>query len=269
MAFTYSKLDSELTRSSIWDQESDIRVVWITMLSLKDKDGFVSSSVPGLAHLSRVSIDKAREALDMFLAPDEYSRTTDNEGRRIKETDGGWIVLNHAKYRDQQNRDQRKADQAEYARVKRASSKVVGASTSVDKRRQESTYTDTDTNTNTDSSSKHTVEVSTVIAKAKAGYSIEFEQFWQAYPSDRRGNKKRAFIEWKKVPDDKRQLVIDDIDLRVKVDKVFIDEGGKFVPHAERWLSGERWETGIKQDSGFGSVNDKNIQVGLDWLKNG
>jgi len=33
-------------------------------------------------------------------SPDPYSRTKQDEGRRIKEVEGGWLVLNHKKYRE-------------------------------------------------------------------------------------------------------------------------------------------------------------------------
>ena len=115
---------------------------------------------------------------------------------------------------------------------------------------------------------KHSVEFSTAPAKTKPGYSIDFEEFWRAYPSDRRGSKKRAFIEWRKLDADKG-LIIGDILNRVKVDKLFIEDDGKFVPHAERWLSGERWLNDIKPVSRFGDVTDKNIRVGMDWVENG
>ena len=126
------------------------------------------------------------------------------------------------------------------------------------------TETDTETDTETEKEVKHSVEVSTV--RAKENYSANFEEFWLAYPSHRRGNKKRAFAEWKKVTADK-QFVVGDIKNRVERDQLFTDEQGKFVPHAERWLSGERWETGIKEASYWGAVTDRNIQNAKEWLR--
>jgi hypothetical protein len=44
--------------------------------------------------------------LDCFLAPDPDSRTKDDEGRRIEEIDGGWLLLNHAKYRKMASKEE-------------------------------------------------------------------------------------------------------------------------------------------------------------------
>jgi len=71
------------------------------MLALSNKDGIISSSVPGLADMARVSIEDCEKALLEFEQPDAYSRTSEYEGRRIDAIDGvGWRLLNHAKYRD-------------------------------------------------------------------------------------------------------------------------------------------------------------------------
>jgi hypothetical protein len=40
--------------------------------------------------------------------PDEWSRTKDHEGRRIAPADGGWVLLNHAKFRAMQSADDRR-----------------------------------------------------------------------------------------------------------------------------------------------------------------
>jgi hypothetical protein len=71
------------------------------MLARCDADGIVEGSVPGFAHLCHVSVQEMNEAIRVFSAPDPYSRTKDNEGRRIEVFDGGWRLLNYAKYREQ------------------------------------------------------------------------------------------------------------------------------------------------------------------------
>jgi hypothetical protein len=82
------------------------RRVWITMLALADKNGEVQGSVPGLARMAGVDVEACRVALDCFLAPDPDSRTKDDEGRRIEEIDGGWLLLNHAKYRKMASKEE-------------------------------------------------------------------------------------------------------------------------------------------------------------------
>lgn len=95
----WTRLDSALPRSTIWQEPSDTRVVWITMLALANKYGVVESSLPGLAHESRVSLEAAALAIDRFMSPDPYSRNPENEGRRIEAVPGGWRLLNHGAYR--------------------------------------------------------------------------------------------------------------------------------------------------------------------------
>jgi len=104
----YSKLFSEIVTSSIWSEDDKTRIVWITMLALKNSRGFVPAAVPGLANAARVSIPECQQALAKLEAPDQYSRTPDKDGRRIEKADGGWIVLNHGKYRDKRSDDERK-----------------------------------------------------------------------------------------------------------------------------------------------------------------
>ena len=97
---TYAPLDSGILLSSVWSESPEIRCVWITMLAMKDKDGIVHASIPGLAHMARVSLEVTEQAVAKFLNADPYSRTKEHDGRRIEPVDGGWLVLNHTKYRN-------------------------------------------------------------------------------------------------------------------------------------------------------------------------
>lgn len=69
------------------------------MLAMADRHGRVWGSIPGLANRARIDVEACRGAIASFLAPDADSRTKEYEGRRIEEIDGGWRLLNHAKYR--------------------------------------------------------------------------------------------------------------------------------------------------------------------------
>jgi hypothetical protein len=96
----YVKLFGSIIGSTIWNEDPATKVVWVTMMALADRDGIVESSVPGLANYARVSIAETETALRKFQSPDPYSSTPDHEGRRIERVDGGWRLLNHAKYRE-------------------------------------------------------------------------------------------------------------------------------------------------------------------------
>lgn len=99
----YAKLFSSILDSTVWETPLHVRVVWIAMMAMKDRRGVVEASVPGLAKRAGVTREQAEEALSCFLSPDPDSRSKEFEGRRIEEVDGGWILLNHSKYRDKQS----------------------------------------------------------------------------------------------------------------------------------------------------------------------
>lgn len=104
----FTKLFSSIVHSTIWRDEMHVKIVWITMLALANRHGDVLASIPGLADASRVSLDQCLDALKRLSGPDEWSRTQKHEGRRIKEVDGGWNILNYLKYREIRNADERR-----------------------------------------------------------------------------------------------------------------------------------------------------------------
>jgi hypothetical protein len=140
MAFT--KLDSGITDSTIWQAPDPIRLVWITMLAMKDWHGYVGASIPGLASRVRVSLEDCLAALEMFKSPDPYSRTQDHEGRRIADADGGWVLLNNDKYRAvQSEEDKRERSRLAMQRLRESRKATVN---NVDKALTKLPHTDTD-----------------------------------------------------------------------------------------------------------------------------
>ena len=117
MTASYTKLFSSILTSTIWGASHPTRIVWITLLALSDKNGEVIATIPGLARLASVSIEEAVEAIETLQKPDEFSRTADSDGRRIEPIDGGWALINHAKYRLMSSREDVKNTNA--ARQKR------------------------------------------------------------------------------------------------------------------------------------------------------
>jgi hypothetical protein len=104
----YTKLFNSILASTIWRADDKVRIVWITLLAMADKNGIAEGSVPGLADFARVSVEDARRALSVLAAPDEDSRSKEFEGRRIEEVEGGWRLLNHSKYRSKMGADERR-----------------------------------------------------------------------------------------------------------------------------------------------------------------
>ena len=130
----YTKLFGSIIASTIWREPDHVRLVWITMLAAANQHGVVEASVPGLADFARVTVDQCRDALRVLSAPDPDSRTSDHEGRRIEMIEGGFKLLNHAKYRSKLNEDDRREYQRRW-KAERGRQK----STKVDSGRQKST----------------------------------------------------------------------------------------------------------------------------------
>lgn len=141
---------SGLVYSTVWREDMHVKIVWITMLALSDWHGIVAASVPGLAVAAGVSVEQCRDALARFMAPDPDSRTKEHEGRRIEEVDGGWLILNYAKYREMRDEERRK-EQIRQAvarhREKKKAGLISGKRSNPSKPRKAHTSTSTDTST--------------------------------------------------------------------------------------------------------------------------
>jgi len=46
----YTPLFDSLVMSSIWDEDNETRILWITMLALANSEGIIEGSLTGLAH---------------------------------------------------------------------------------------------------------------------------------------------------------------------------------------------------------------------------
>lgn len=142
----YSKLFSSLLTSSVWDTDIETRVVWITLLALKDQDGFARvATVDGLARLARVSVEGARKAVEILTSPDPESSDPEHEGRRIERAPGGWVVLNAKKYDELGSEQHRREKNAEYVRKHRERKREEAeCKQSVSTCKQVKAYIDTD-----------------------------------------------------------------------------------------------------------------------------
>lgn len=117
---SFTKLFQSITASTIWCEDHATRIVWVTMLAMvENENGYVGASVPGLAAAARVTVEECEVALAKFRAPDKYSRTKEHEGRRIVDADGGWILLNYAKYRSKSKKEERQEQNRAAAKRKR------------------------------------------------------------------------------------------------------------------------------------------------------
>lgn len=116
----YVKLFDSILDSSIWAEDMATRLVWITLLAMADRDGYVRVAPTALARRANVPRHDVLEALDILSSPDPESATPDNDGRRIEETEGGYTIVNYTKYRDLRDREQQRAQTRERVRRHRA-----------------------------------------------------------------------------------------------------------------------------------------------------
>jgi hypothetical protein len=124
----YVKLFSSITESTIWCEDDQTRILWITMLAIADRRGYIMASIPGLANRARLPLPAVRKALAKFIAPDPDSSTDEHEGRRIEKLQGGWRLLNYDKYRDIKDDDDRREYMRGYMREYRGSVDSVNTS---------------------------------------------------------------------------------------------------------------------------------------------
>lgn len=95
--------------STLWSEELHVRVMFLTFLAKKDCDGLVYSTVIGMSRAANMSFEQAKEAIKILESPDKKSvKEQEFEGRRIKATEDGWMVLSHYKYRDMVSKEMAK-----------------------------------------------------------------------------------------------------------------------------------------------------------------
>jgi hypothetical protein len=101
MATPFAKVHGTILNSSIWLEDRDTRLLWLTMLIMANWDGVVEASVGGLAHRARLPREDVEKGLEILCGPDPDSRDG-TTGERIEKVPGGWFILNVAQYRDRQ-----------------------------------------------------------------------------------------------------------------------------------------------------------------------
>lgn len=108
------------------------------MLVLCDPNGVIDMTPGALSGKTSIPLDIILEGIKVLSEPDPYSRTPGEEGRRIILIDPanrpwGWIIVNHAKYRDLQSRaDKNEADRKRIAANRAAAKEAEAARKAAD-----------------------------------------------------------------------------------------------------------------------------------------
>lgn len=238
MAHSFTKLFSSITESTVWGESHATRIVWITMLAMADRKGRIEAAIPGLANRARVTLEECEHALERFMAPDKYSRTPDNDGRRIEKINGGWQLLNYAKYREMRDHEARLEYQREWDRTHRSNPTLSDKS---DQIRPGTTKAEAEADTEAEESK----------TKAKAtSPSAPFVSFWGAWPkSERKQSRGECWEVWRKRKFDAiSQTIIAHVVAMTKSDSW--KEG--FIPAPKVYLTQQRWEGAENEEAEAG-----------------
>jgi len=153
----YGKIFDTIFGSSIMEEDIETRYIWMCMLTIADKEGFVDESIPALARRFNVPQDAMSSTIDKLLAPDPSSRTPEQDGRRIepiRET-YGWKIINYEKYRGIRDEDERRDYMREYMRKYRKKKEDVNP---VNLCKPQLAYSDSDSDTDKRSSTPPDIE---------------------------------------------------------------------------------------------------------------
>ena len=267
----YTKLFSTIVTSTIWTEDANTCKVWVTMLAIANKHGEVQASIPGLAQICGLALDDVEKAVAKFLSPDKYSRTKDAEGRRIEEIDGGWSLINHAKYRRLASKEEAQEANAERQRrfksrtnnakvtadngevtaerdIAEAEAEVLRSASDADadEERREAKTTVPPNPSVVPPSLPPEAEESVVppsgveVLEKKSAEDERFDQFWAAYP--RRQGKADARKAWRTMRKQLPELnAITDAIQNQKRSQQWTKDGGQFIPYPAVWLRGGRW----------------------------
>ena len=98
---TWAPLFNKIVDSSIWDEQLHVRVMFVTLLALKDADHVVwGYDEYRLKKRANMSLEQVQDSLKVLSSPDRLRPNQPHEGRRIEKVhseDGmqsGWLVLN-------------------------------------------------------------------------------------------------------------------------------------------------------------------------------
>jgi hypothetical protein len=174
----YGKLFASMYDGTLYGQWQAI-VTLQQLVILADKDGVVDMTPPAIAARTSIPREIIEEGLEQLSGADKYSRSEEEDGRRIVLIDPdrpwGWRIVNYAKYRDMRSAEDRKAYMREYMQNKRKQSCKQQKLTEVNSKQPLTMLANTDTDTDTDTKNTHTPKRT----KSLAHPECVSEQAWQ------------------------------------------------------------------------------------------
>lgn len=130
---TWTPLWSSTVDSTLWEEPPHVRLMFLTMLMLRDPDHVVRLPLRVLSKKANLDSDRdkayklAEEALIVLKSPDKRSPEKQGfEGRRIEAVEDGWLILNGAKYLQQMRGLSARLRKTQLQRERRALAKRNG-----------------------------------------------------------------------------------------------------------------------------------------------
>src|SRR5438552_605588 len=125
MSLSFAPIFNNLLDSSIWEEPYHIRILWITLLTLKGGDQVVRGyNAYKLARRANITPGEAQNGLDVLSSPDKRWPDQAFEGKRIEQVASeSWKILNGAQYQTQMSQILRRNYKKEKQRGYRAREK--------------------------------------------------------------------------------------------------------------------------------------------------
>lgn len=126
----YVPIFEQVVDSSLWEEPLHVRVMFLTLLAIKDMDHIARVQDHHLKRIANLESDElVLDALRILESPDKRSSITQPEyGRRIDRVKGGWFIINGEKYQDMMREANKKAAAARRQRefrARQAASKII------------------------------------------------------------------------------------------------------------------------------------------------
>lgn len=119
----YAKVFTQMLDGSIVEEPIGLRWLWVCLLMLADEDGTIEMTPAAIARRINMPLAEVESGLERLCSPDPQSRTTTDEGRRLRAIPGkpwGWTLVNHAKYRGMRSANDRREYMRGYMRQYRS-----------------------------------------------------------------------------------------------------------------------------------------------------
>jgi hypothetical protein len=135
---SWAPIWSMIVDSSLWDEPYHVRLLFITMLALKDADNIVRYDGYLLGKKAHITPEECLEAMSVLSSPDtkrqafECLEKQEFDGRRIEKVDGGWLILNGPKYRSMIQKMKNRGYKTEWQFKKRHEGRKVAVPVAVE-----------------------------------------------------------------------------------------------------------------------------------------